>query len=133
MPGTDNGAIFIASYITGNGGVPFDNTNAVIGVGDDGTAFVKTQTQLQAEAAPVTDFLKKGMVAGYPVVDPLEDGSTNKVRFAAAFGTSEANFIWNEYSIENGAGVMLTRKAVNIGTKTSAAQWVLEVDLTFSV
>lgn len=128
MPATQAGAEYVASYITGNGGTAFDNTNAQLGVGNGTTVFAQSQTALQGAST-----LKKGMEAGYPAIDPDTDGSDDVARFAAKFTTAEANFAWEEFGLFNGTdAIMLTRKVAAIGTKTSAAQWTLEVDITFS-
>lgn len=45
--------------------------------------------------------------------------------FKSTFGTSAANFAWNEWGIANAAsgGRLFNRKAASLGTKTSAATW----------
>lgn len=131
---TDAGANVIASTLLGDGSYTlFDNTNAALGVGDDNTAFATSQTQLQAEAN-TTSSLRKGMNASYPSRNPDTDGSENLTRYQSTFGTSEGNFTWREWGIFNsstsGAGEMLCRVVENLGTKTSSAKWVFEVDIT---
>ncbi len=131
---TDTGAIAIASALLGDGVIDlFNNDNAAIGVGDSTTGFNANQTVLQAEATP-GNAIRKGMTAGYPDRDPEDDGSLNVTRYQSVFGTSEANFVWNEWGIFNdvtaSGGTMLLRVVENLGTKTSAAQWVFEVDIT---
>lgn len=133
---TNDGTTAIASFLLGDGAVTvFDNTNAALGVGDDNTAFSANQSQLQAEANS-TDSLRKGMNSGYPDRDPDSDGSNNLTRYQVTFGTSEANFSWLEWGVFNdtssGAGTMLCRIVEDLGTKTNASKWVLEVDLTVS-
>lgn len=134
MPLTNDGTNVIASVLLGDGGYTlFDNTNAALGVGDDSTAFAVTQSQLQAEAN-ATSSLRKGMNTGYPDRNPDADGSFNLIRFQSTYGTAEGNFSWLEWgvfnSVTSGAGEMLVRVVEDLGTKTNASKWVLEVDLT---
>ena len=133
---TDTGAIAIASALLGDADIDvFNNTNAKLGVGDDNTAFAKTQTQLLAEATPGNS-KRKGMDASYPDRDPDGDSSDNKVRYRATFTSAEGNFAWLEWGVFNhvtaGSGTMLCRVVENLGTKASGATWVLEVDITTS-
>lgn len=133
---TNDGTNVIASALIGESAYPlFDNTNAALGVGDDNTAFSASQSQLQAEANG-TDALRKGMNSGFPDRDPDSDGSDNLLRLQSTFGTSEANFNWLEWGVFNdttsGGGQMLCRVQEDLGTKTNASKWVLEVDLTIS-
>ena len=122
MPLTDAGRDFIAKDIIGESVTEFDNSNAHLGVGDSNTAFGKSQTDLQA----ASNKLRKAMNATYPT------RATNVITFQATFGTSEANFAWEEWGVFNAssAGDMLSRKQETLGTKTSAQSWQLEVDIT---
>jgi hypothetical protein len=105
------------------GGTAFNNANARIGVGDSSTAAAVGQTDLQAAA----NKLRKGMEATFP----SRSGTT--VSFKSSFGTSEANFAWNEWAIFNAAsgGTMLNRKVESLGTKASGT-WTLQADLAIS-
>ena len=134
---TDAGAIALAAAIMGDITVDvFSNGNAALGVGDDSTIFSADQTELEAEEASDGESLRKGMDGGYPSRDPDDDGSTNKIRFRATFGNSEANFDWAEWGIFNddtdGGGVMLNRVVESFGTKTSDDSWILEIDFMVS-
>lgn len=136
MPLTNDGTNVIASALIGEGAyTTFDNANAALGVGDDDTTFSASQSQLQAEANG-TSSLRKGMNTGYPNRDPDADGSDNLLRLQSTFGTSDANFNWLEWGVFNdtteGGGEMLCRIVEDLGTKTNASKWVLEVDLTIS-
>jgi len=130
---TDIGASVIASALLGDSGYAlFDNAHAAIGVGDDSTAFATGQTKLSAETN-ATSALRKGMNSTFPDRNPDDDGSENKTRYQVTFGTSEANFHWQEWGIFNSAtasgGQMLLRVVEDLGTKTSAGQWVFEIDI----
>lgn len=136
MPLPVSGTEAMASALLGDGSYAlFDNSNAALGVGDDNTAFSTTQTQLQAESGG-TDAIRKGMNSGFPSRNPDTDGSENLTRYQATFGTSEANFNWLEWGVFNstssGGGKMLARVVEDLGTKTSASKWVLEIDLTIT-
>lgn len=130
MPGTNASCNLIAGLLVGNGGTLFDNANAHVGVGDSITAYLASQNDLQG-----TSKIRKPMDVGFPLVDPESNGSLNTTRYSATFGTSEANFRWEEWGIFNdlSAGTMLSRKVEYVGEKTNSAIWVLEVDVTISV
>lgn len=109
----------------------FSNANAHLGVGDSTTAEADSQTDLQA----ATNKLRKAMDATYPQhTDSTSSSAAKTVTFRATFGTSDANFAWQEWGIFNAssAGRMLNRKVTSLGTKTSAATWVFTVTLTLA-
>jgi hypothetical protein len=113
------------SALAGDGGTAFNNANAYLGVGDSTTAEDATQTDLQA----TTNKLRKGMNATYPTY-----GTSQKITFQADFGSSEANFAWNEMAVFNAStgGTMLNRKVENEGTKTAGQTWRLSLEITIS-
>ena len=97
--------------------------NARIGVGDGTAAAAASQTGLQG-----TSTAFKAMESGYPTF-----GSAQKATFKASFGDTEANFAWQEWTIDNGAtpNKNLNRKVESLGTKTTGT-WTLEVSVTLS-
>ncbi|GAA0403154.1 hypothetical protein GCM10009530_63930 [Microbispora corallina] len=108
----------------------FNNSNAYLGVGDSTTGALNTQTDLQA----ASNKLRKAMDATYP---SHTDGTTSgaaSIVFKSTFGTSDANYAWNEWAVFNASsgGRMLNRKQEALGTKSSAASWVLTVTLSLS-
>jgi len=108
------------------GGTKFDNTNAYIGVGDSSTAAAAAQTGLQA----VTNKLYKGMEAGFPTY-----GTDQKAVWKSSFGSAEANFAWEEYTVANGSSDTadnLNRKVESKGTKSSGDTWDLTLEITLS-
>ena len=131
------GASCIWEALIGNGtataGNPltyFNNANANIGVGDSTTAEAATQTDLQA----ATNKQRKPVDATYPQhTDGTVSGDAT-ITFKATFGTSDANFHWEEWGIFNAAsgGRMLNRKVTDLGTKTSAASWAFTVTLSLA-
>ncbi len=121
----NEGIAELQNLLTGGGGTPFNNLNSYIGVGDSSTAAAATQTGLQA----TTNKLYKAVDAGYPQIT----GQTTTWR--ATFGSAEANFAWNEFTVANGnsdAAVNLNRKVSAQGTKASGQTWQLDVQITWS-
>jgi uncharacterized cupin superfamily protein len=103
----------------------WDNSNARLGVGDSNAAENATQTGLQA----ATNKAYKAMDATYP------QRSNQTAEWRATFGSSEANFAWEEYTVVNAAddtGQNLNRKITSKGTKASGESWVLSLQITFS-
>lgn len=131
---TNAGRDYIAQAIiggdTGTAGqtfTTFNNANAALGVGDSTTAFSVSHTNLQA----ATNKLRKAMQATYPSV------ATNVITAVSVFGTSEANYAWNEFGFFNSTtdatGTMLARVVSSQGTKASGQTWTLTYTLTLSV
>lgn len=125
MPLTNAYRDFVASLSAGAGGTAFNNANSYIGVGDSTSAFAATQTDLQA----ATNKFRKAMDATYPQV------AANVLTYRSTFGTSEANFAWQEWGVFNAssAGTMMNRKVESLGTKTSSQTWQLTVTITLAV
>jgi len=111
------------TLICGGTETVYNATNARIGVGDSTAAFDATHTDLQG-----TNKLYKGMDSGYPTF-----GTAQKAVFKASFGTTEANWAWNEWSVDNGATALknLNRKVASLGSK-SGGTWALTVELILS-
>ena len=124
MPGTNAYRDYLAAATTSGTATAFNNANSYIGVGDGTTAFAATQTDLVG-----TSKLRKGMDATYPTT------AGNVLTFRASFGTSEANFAWNEWGIFNAAsaGTMMTRKVESLGTKTSSQSWQITTTITVGI
>lgn len=118
---TNAGRDVIAALLVGDSATVYNNANAYIGVGNGNGAFAATQTDLQGASK-----LRKGMQAPYP------QRVGNVLTHRAVFGTSEANFAWEEWGVFNAAaaGDMLNRKVEALGTKTSAQSWQITTTLT---
>ena len=103
----------------------WNNANARLGVGDSNAAENATHTGLQA----ATNKLWKAMDATYPQ-------RTNQMcDWRATFGSADANYAWEEYTVVNAAddtGKNLNRKISSKGTKASGESWVLSLQITFS-
>jgi hypothetical protein len=116
----------------------FSNANAHISVGDSTTAAADTQTELQA----ATNRVRKAMDATYPLhTDTTGTAGSKSITFRSTFATGDANFAWQEWGLFNGPGTggppttgarMLNRKVESLGTKTSAATWVLTITLSLA-
>ena len=110
------GAVNGASHI-------FDNAAAQIGVGDSSTAANATQTDLQA----AVNKTYKGMEGTYPT------SATQKATFKSAFGSSDANYVWNEWVVKQSTSAKcINRKVSAMGTKASGSTWTLEITITLS-
>lgn len=131
---TNTGRDYIAAAIIGSDVgtagqalTTFNNANAALGVGDSSTAFSTAQTNLVA----ATNKLRKPMQSTYPSV------ATNVITAVSIFGTSDANYAWNEFGFFNsttdGTGTMLARVVSSQGTKAAGQTWTLTYTLTLSV
>lgn len=102
----------------------FNNASARIGVGDSSTAASASQTDLQA----ATNKTYKAMESSYP------SRSSQTVTFRSVFGTSDANYSWQEFTVDNGSGEAktLNRKVSDQGTKASGQTWTVDVAITVS-
>jgi len=112
----------VTGAVSGNDHI-FDNTYARIGVGDSATAAAAAQTDLQA----ASNKQYNAMEAGFPT------STSQQVTFKASFGSSEANYAWNEWVVKQAtSGISLNRKVDSMGTKASGSTWTLEVTITLS-
>ncbi len=121
---TTAGATFLAQATINDSPTFFTSgVNAYLGVGDSTTAFNISQTDLQAASN------KTRKVA-------TVSRASNVNTFVASFGTSDANYDWNEVGIFNASsgGTLLARKVEtpSLGTKTSAQVWQLTVAATYT-
>jgi hypothetical protein len=123
MPLTNTGRNFLAQASMESVTL-FNNANAHLGVGDSATAFAASQTDLQA----ATNKVRKAMDATYP------QRSSNVVTARSTFGTSEANFAWEEVGLFNASsgGTMMCRKTQALGTKPSTQSWELTATITYN-
>lgn len=121
---TNAGAILAAVCIMNDSATFMNSSNSHLGVGDSATAFSAAQTDLQA----ATNKLRKAMESGYPT------RSSGALTFRSLFGTSDANFAWNEWGSFNAsaAGTMFTRKVESLGTKTNTQSWQLTATITLA-
>jgi hypothetical protein len=127
IPGVGNcllnsGIDEIWDLVCGDSANHFNAAGAQIGVGDSSAAVSASQTDLQA----ATNKIYKGMDYGYP------SSASQKVVFQASFGSSEANYTWNEWVVKQSvSGKCLNRRMESLGTKTSGT-WILQVEITLT-
>jgi hypothetical protein len=119
----NTGGALLLDLLAGAGGTAFNNANSYLGVGDSSTAVSASQTDLVA----ATNKLRKAMDSTFP------SRSSQVLTFRSTFGTSDANFAWNETAVFNhtSAGTMLCRSLVSSPfTKTSAVSIILSYTVT---
>jgi len=119
----NEGANTLWTLVCGGAAVPYNSTNARIGVGDGTATEDPAQTGLQG-----TNKYWKGMDSGYPTF-----GTARKATWRATFGATEANFTWNEITVVNAAddtGQNLNRKVQAMGTKAAGSVWIATLDIT---
>lgn len=125
----------LEDLLIGAGGAAFNNAGTYIGVGDTNTAEAATQTELQATENAANRFYKV-MNATFP------SRASQTLSFQADFTTSEANFVWAEWTIAAGATTAsgggflvgttnLNRKVAALGTKTTGT-WTFTGQVTIS-
>jgi hypothetical protein len=69
----------------------------------------------------------KGMEGGFPT------STAQKVTLKSSFGSSDANYVWNEWVVRQSTSEKcINRKVAAMGTKASSSTWTLEVTLTLS-
>lgn len=114
----------LLDLMTGNSSAAWTNADAQIGIGDSSTAAAAGQTDLQA----ATNKTYKAMDATYPTA-----AASQQTQFKSTFGTSDANYAWNEFVVRKSTGTLcLDRGVSSMGTKTSAGTWVPTVTVSIS-
>ena len=112
----------------------YDATHCRIGTGDTNTAAAIGNTDLAAAVAAANRY--------FQILDSTPSASTNQTSRTATFATGNGNYTagWQEWCIDNGTASgataatspILNRAVVNLGTKTSAAQWAFTVTHSIS-
>jgi len=105
-----------------------------IGAGNSTTAAADTQTDLQAAAGAANRWFQ--VLSTGPTV------STDQLSMAAAFGTADGNFAWQEFGIDIGTPTVVSAATVNAtllnravsaqGTKASGQTWTATATITFT-
>jgi hypothetical protein len=101
----------------------WDNSNARVGVGNSNTAAQASDMGLLGGSTAFSN-----MDGGYP------QRSAQTASWKGTFGDGQAEFAWEEFTIDNGAvgDVNLNRYVTSKGTKGSGETWVLTVEIAFS-
>lgn len=110
---TNVGGALMLDLLVAAGGTAFNNANAYIGIGDSATAAAVGQTDLQA----ASNKLRVAMDATFP------SRAGQVMTWKSTFGTSQANYAWNEIGLFNASSVgsMFSRAVIGSPfTKTSA-------------
>lgn len=117
----------LLDLLIGAGGQALNSTHCRIGVGDSTTAASASQTDLQAATNK------------YYKLCSSVSRSSQTVTVVASFGSSVANFAWEEWGIDfgtadatTGTAPLLNRKVTAMGTKASGSTWELTVTITVS-
>lgn len=125
--GLTTGLTEMWKLVTGQAGTAFSNANATIGVGDSATAPSAGQTDLQA----ATNKTYKAMETSYPSTP-----ASAAVQFKATFGSTDANYAWNEFVIKNSSSSICLNRSTNSGsgwgTKAAGTTWVATATLTLA-
>lgn len=122
----NGGITVLLKLLVGATATAYNAANSNIAVGNSNTAESATQTNLQGTIALA------GMNSTYPSV------SGQTATWQASYGSSAANFQWNEVGVQNGTGTpadpvwLLNRKVQNFGTKVSGSTWTMTLSLTIS-
>ncbi|HYK70423.1 MAG TPA: hypothetical protein VEV45_20935 [Streptosporangiaceae bacterium] len=135
-----NGWVALLGGVAGTTMSPkFGAANGRIGVGTSVTAAAYAQTTLVGDtgAASTTSYFK--LVSGAPTI---ATGSTPPtLTFSAVFGTSVANFAWQEFGTDAGTadsvsnattgGTFFNRGVSSQGTKASGQTWTATETISF--
>jgi hypothetical protein len=114
----------------------YDSTHLRLGVGTATAAATTGQTDLQATTGAAA---RQWKLVGTAAASGAGTG-TVRYTYAAAFGTGEANFAWQEWGSDQGTAdgtgasttPLLNRAVSNQGTKASGQTWTATAQLDFS-
>jgi hypothetical protein len=136
---TTVGLNLITALIEGGAGTPFAHADAIVGVGAGTTAAAVGDTALTDDNTAN---------AYYQQADSSNPTQSNGVMTCVCtFGSSNANFAWQEWCLATGSGgitpgdhlsavatsvVMLNHKVASLGTKSSGSSWVFTATVTLS-
>lgn len=130
MPLHKTGRNIIAALLLGETITPLlTTTGATLWIGSGTDAHDSLDNHLRTGGTPYPSTME----SGYPI------RSVNQMTFRGIYATDTANIAWEEWGIKNATTTvtstaanvfMLQRKQESLGTKTSAQQWQLTVDIT---
>lgn len=125
----------LTSLLVGAGGQAATNTATRLGTGNSSTSESVGQTDLQASAGSSNRWFQV-MDATYP------QQSNGVITFKATFGSTDGNYIWNEWGVDISAptaassavvgSLFLNRKVASLGTKASGAAWAFTATITIA-
>lgn len=134
----------LTNLLTGSGNT-FTQAKGITAVGDSTTSFAASQTDLQA----ASNKYYMSIDASPGVTRTTTTVTNDTVQAVSTFGTSVANFAWNEWCwgyvttgtvTANGTSLatcgtgaaIINRKVASMGTKASGASWVFTTSVQFS-
>ena len=114
----------LVTFDSSTSSVRWNASNARIGVGNSATAAAATDTALLGGSSQF-----KAMVSGFPTF-----GTSQKATWKSQYDSGEAEFSWQEWSIDNGntRNKNLNRKVEPLGTKPAGTTWTLQVECSLS-
>jgi hypothetical protein len=133
------GLNLLTSLLEGGAGTPFAHADAIAGVGTSSTTALVGDTALGSDNSSNAYYQQAD--ASYPTQ------SGGVITCQCTFGTSSANYAWNEWCLATGSGgitagthlsavatsvVMLNHKVASLGTKGSGSSWVFLATVTES-
>lgn len=133
------GLNLLTSLLEGGAGTPFAHADAIVGVGSTATGATTADTALGADNTSGAYYQQAD--SSYPTQ------SGGVITCQCTFGTSVANYAWNEWCFATGSGgisagdhlsavatgvVMLNHKVASLGTKGSGSSWVFVGTVTES-
>ncbi len=130
---TNAGWTRLMNLLTNQGATQaLDATHCRIGVGNSNTAEAYADTDLGAAAGSANRWFQ--LVSGAGTL------GTRTLSWSATFGTSDGNFAWNEFGIDQGTAsgntvtaILFNHKAgIAQGTKASGQTWTATATITFS-
>jgi len=116
----------------------FSNTAGRIGVGTSSTAATAADTKLGGDTGGASTTSYYQLVSAAPTINLTVPAT---LVFTASFGSSVANFAWNEFGIDNFTASSVTTQATGSvfinhgisaqGTKASGQTWNMTATLNF--
>jgi hypothetical protein len=131
----DAGWVLMMNGIAGSAVTKYSSSAAQIGGGTSSAALAYTQTDLQA--ATGASSRQWELVSGSPTVGTSHAAG---LAFAASFPTTDGNFSWQEFGVDQGAAggtgtavvTMFNRGLATPGTKTSSQTWTVTMTTTWT-
>jgi hypothetical protein len=125
----------VLNLVIGTGSTQaFDATHTRIGVGDGVTAVTTADTTLTGST---NKYFK--LVSGVGVIAPGAGPPTTTLTFTATFGSSQGNFAWQKFGIDQGTAdgttevaPLLNAAVSNQGTKVAGQTWTATAALSFT-
>jgi hypothetical protein len=120
------------------GGTAYDATHTRVGIGTATAAASMTATDLSATTGSTAREWQ--LVTGVGTTGGATGSTAAQLTFIASFGTTNANFAWQEWGIDQGTasgygasvGALLNRAVSAQGTKTSGQTWTATCTMSWT-